>query len=93
MQIGHPITERRFTICYPSFEGCRLYSRHYRFGRRWHLLRSGRNGRRHWRGINLDAVPLKDKSLTAWEILLSESQERMLIALPPEKLTEAAGHA
>ena len=39
--------------------------------------------------INLDAVPLKDQSLTAWEILLSESQERMLMAVPPEKLDEA----
>jgi phosphoribosylformylglycinamidine synthase len=39
--------------------------------------------------IDLDAVPLKDKSLTAWEILLSESQERMLLAVPPEKVAEA----
>jgi phosphoribosylformylglycinamidine synthase len=39
--------------------------------------------------IDLDSVPLKDKSLTAWEILLSESQERMLLAVPPEKATEA----
>ena len=39
----------------------------------------------------LDAVPLKDKSLTAWEILLSESQERMLLAVPPEKMAEARG--
>ena len=39
--------------------------------------------------IDLDAVPLKDQSLTAWEILLSESQERMLMAVPPEKLEQA----
>jgi phosphoribosylformylglycinamidine synthase subunit PurSL len=39
--------------------------------------------------LNLDVVPLKDESLTAWEILLSESQERMLIAVPAEKLSEA----
>jgi phosphoribosylformylglycinamidine synthase len=39
--------------------------------------------------IDLDRVPLKDQSLTAWEILLSESQERMLMAIPPEKLEEA----
>jgi phosphoribosylformylglycinamidine synthase subunit PurSL len=39
--------------------------------------------------IDLDAVPLKDHSLTAWEILLSESQERMLMAVPPERLEEA----
>src|SRR3989475_4974938 len=39
--------------------------------------------------LDLDAVPLKDQSLTAWEVLLSESQERMLIAVPLEKLAEA----
>lgn len=39
--------------------------------------------------LDLDAVPLKDQSLTAWEILLSESQERMLVAVPPGKLAEA----
>jgi phosphoribosylformylglycinamidine synthase len=39
--------------------------------------------------IDLDVVPLKDTSLTAWEILLSESQERMLLAVPPEKVADA----
>ena len=34
-------------------------------------------------------MPLKDASLAAWEILLSESQERMLVAVPPDKLAEA----
>jgi len=41
--------------------------------------------------LDLDALLLKDQSLTAWEILLSESQERMLIVVPPEKLPEAQG--
>jgi phosphoribosylformylglycinamidine synthase subunit PurSL len=31
---------------------------------------------------------LKDRSLTAWEILLSESQERMLLCVAPENLAE-----
>jgi phosphoribosylformylglycinamidine synthase subunit PurSL len=39
--------------------------------------------------LDLDCVPLKDRSLTAWEILLSESQERMLLAVAPESLAEA----
>src|SRR5262249_19632362 len=38
----------------------------------------------------LDAVPLKDQSLAAWEILLSESQERMLLVVPAEKLSETS---
>ena len=34
--------------------------------------------------IHLDQVPLKDPRLCPWEILLSESQERMTFAVPPE---------
>ena len=35
--------------------------------------------------INLDKVPLRDKSMTPEQIMLSESQERMLIILNPKK--------
>lgn len=34
--------------------------------------------------INLDKVPLKQPGLSAWEILVSESQERMTISVKPE---------
>lgn len=36
--------------------------------------------------LNLDQVPLRDATMTAEEILLSESQERMLLICHPEKL-------
>jgi phosphoribosylformylglycinamidine synthase len=36
--------------------------------------------------LNTALVPLKTKGLAMWRILLSESQERMLLAVPPEKL-------
>jgi phosphoribosylformylglycinamidine synthase subunit PurSL len=36
--------------------------------------------------IDLDKVPLKHRSLAPWEIYISESQERMLITVPPENL-------
>lgn len=39
--------------------------------------------------LNLDVVPLKDPSLTAWEIMLSESQERMCAAVSADKVEEA----
>ncbi len=35
--------------------------------------------------IELDRCPLKYEGLAPWEILLSESQERMSLAVPPEK--------
>ena len=36
--------------------------------------------------IELDKVPLKHQGLAPWEIYISESQERMLITVPPENL-------
>ncbi|MBX6354937.1 MAG: hypothetical protein IRZ05_03660 [Micromonosporaceae bacterium] len=39
--------------------------------------------------INTALVPLKTSALPMWRILLSESQERMLLAVPAEKLDRA----
>jgi phosphoribosylformylglycinamidine synthase II len=38
--------------------------------------------------IELDKVPLKYDGLAPWEIYISESQERMLLTLPPENLAK-----
>jgi phosphoribosylformylglycinamidine synthase len=38
--------------------------------------------------INLEKAPLKYVGLDPWEILLSEAQERMTLAVPPEKIDE-----
>ncbi len=38
--------------------------------------------------IELEKCPLKYPGLDPWEILLSESQERMTLAVPPEKIHE-----
>ncbi|KRS12201.1 phosphoribosylformylglycinamidine synthase [Roseovarius atlanticus] len=39
--------------------------------------------------LNLDAVPQREANMTAYEMMLSESQERMLMVLRPEKESEA----
>ena len=39
--------------------------------------------------LDLDAVPVRETAMTAYEMMLSESQERMLMVLHPEKETEA----
>ena len=39
--------------------------------------------------INLDTVPLRDDSMTAYEIMLSESQERMLVVVEKGKEKDA----
>jgi phosphoribosylformylglycinamidine synthase len=41
--------------------------------------------------LNLDAVPVREDAMTAYEMMLSESQERMLMVLDPAK--EAAAKA
>ena len=38
--------------------------------------------------MHLDRAPLKYSGLQPWEILISEAQERMTMAVPPEKLGE-----
>ncbi len=39
--------------------------------------------------LQLDDVPQREENMTAYEMMLSESQERMLMVLRPEKETEA----
>ena len=39
--------------------------------------------------VRLDRVPLREPDLEPWEVMISESQERMLGVLPAERLPEA----
>ena len=89
VQIGHPITERRFTTAIPILRDHECIRTITDLGAGGISCAAGEMGADTGIEIDLDAVPLKDQSLTAWEILLSESQERMLMAVPPEKLEEA----
>ncbi|HSK96792.1 MAG TPA: phosphoribosylformylglycinamidine synthase subunit PurL, partial [Euzebyales bacterium] len=41
--------------------------------------------------VDLDRVPLREPSMDAWEILCSESQERMLALVAPEQVDEVVG--
>ena len=41
--------------------------------------------------LDLDKVPVREERMTAYEMMLSESQERMLMVLRPEKEKEAEG--
>ena len=90
VQIGHPITERRFTSAIPVLRDAGCLRSLTDLGAGGISCAVGEMGAETGVAISLDAVPLKDQSLTAWEILLSESQERMLLVVPPEKLAEAS---
>jgi len=89
VQIGHPITERKFTSAIPVLRDQECLRSITDLGAGGISCAVGEMGSETGVRIDLDAVPLKDKSLSAWEILLSESQERMLLAVPPEKVAEA----
>ena len=41
--------------------------------------------------LDLDKVPVREENMTPYEMMLSESQERMLMVLRPEKEAEARG--
>jgi phosphoribosylformylglycinamidine synthase subunit PurL len=41
--------------------------------------------------VDLDRVPLREQDMEAWEILCSESQERMLALVSPERLDDVLG--
>src|SRR5207247_4522654 len=89
VQIGHPITERRLASAIPALRDAGCIRSITDLGAGGLSCAAGEMGAGTGVRLNLDAVPLKDQSLTAWEILLSESQERMLMAVAPEKLSEA----
>ena len=89
VQIGHPVTERRFVTAIPVLRDAGCIRSITDLGAGGISCGAGEMGAEMGVALNLDAVPLKDQTLTAWEILLSESQERMLLAVAPGKLDEA----
>jgi phosphoribosylformylglycinamidine synthase len=89
VQIGHPITERKFTSAIPVLRDQECLRSITDLGAGGISCAVGEMAAETGVRIDLDIVPLKDRSLSAWEILLSESQERMLLAVPPEKVAEA----
>jgi phosphoribosylformylglycinamidine synthase len=89
VQIGHPITERKFTTVIPVLRDAGLIRSITDLGAGGISSAAGEMAEKTGVELDLDCVPLKDRSLTAWEILLSESQERMLLAVAPENLAQA----
>jgi phosphoribosylformylglycinamidine synthase subunit PurL len=41
--------------------------------------------------VDLDRVPLREEDMEAWEIMVSESQERMVAVVRPERLEDVLG--
>lgn len=86
VQIGLPIPERCFMTAIPELRDADCVRTITDLGAGGISCACGELGEKTGIEIHLEHVPLKDASLSESEILISESQERMLIVIIPEKL-------
>ncbi len=88
VQIGNPIVEKKVIDVLLQARDRRLYRRITDCGGGGLSSAVGEMAEETGVRVDLDKVPLKYAGLTYAEIWVSESQERMLIAVPPECLDE-----
>jgi phosphoribosylformylglycinamidine synthase II len=86
VQIGNPITEKAFleAVLVARDEG--LYTSITDCGAGGFSSAVGEMGADVGVEVDLSTAPLKYPGLRPWEIWLSEAQERMILAVPPENL-------
>jgi len=86
VQIGHPIEEKRMFDAILAARDEGLIRAITDCGAGGFSSAVGEMGSEIGARIALDRAPLKYPGLSPWEILLSESQERMVLAVAPERL-------
>ena len=90
VQIGDPITEKKVTDALLIARDARLYRGLTDCGAGGFSSAIGEmaveSGKRGGAQVDLKDAPLKMSDLDPWEIWLSESQERMVLAVPPKNL-------
>ena len=84
VQIGHPIHEKQAMEAVLRARDEKLYHAVTDCGAGGLSSAVGELGRTLGVNVQLDTVPLKYPGLRPWEIWLSEAQERMVLAVPPE---------
>jgi phosphoribosylformylglycinamidine synthase len=89
VQIGHPIEERKFMEVLPVLRDTDCLRAVTDLGAAGLSSAIGEMGSDTGILINLAWVPLKTEGMYPWEIWISESQERMLLCVPPEKCDHA----
>jgi phosphoribosylformylglycinamidine synthase len=87
VQIGNPIVEKKFMDVLLTARDRRLYRGVTDCGAGGLSSAVGEMGEETGVDVRLERVPLKYPGLAPWEIWLSESQERMVLAVPPENLS------
>jgi phosphoribosylformylglycinamidine synthase len=86
VQIGDPITEKKVIDVILQARDAGLYSGITDCGAGGLSSAVGEMGAESGVAVALDDVPLKYAGLQPWEIWISEAQERMVIAVPPQHL-------
>lgn len=86
VQIGDPITERKAMDAVMACADEDLFSAITDCGAGGFSSAVGEMAEGLGAIVNLEAAPLKYAGLAPWEIWISEAQERMVMAVPPEKL-------
>jgi phosphoribosylformylglycinamidine synthase len=84
VQIGHPIHEKQVLEAVLRARDERLYTAITDCGAGGLSSAVGEMGRELGARVQLADVPLKYPGLRPWEIWLSEAQERMVLAVPPD---------
>jgi phosphoribosylformylglycinamidine synthase subunit PurSL len=85
VQIGHAIMEKRCMDVLLQARDKNLYRAVTDCGAGGFSSAVGELGAETGVRVDLDKAPLKYEGLKPWEIWLSESQERMVLAVPPEQ--------
>ena len=88
VQIGNPITEKKIVDALMRARDRQLYRNITDCGAGGFSSAVGEMGQETGADVHLENIPLKYTALEPWEIWLSEAQERMVIAAPPENLDE-----
>lgn len=88
VQIGAPITEKKVADVVLQARDRQLYSAITDCGAGGFSSAIGEMGAEIGAAVELEKAPLKYQGLAPWEIWLSEAQERMVLAVPPEHLEE-----
>jgi phosphoribosylformylglycinamidine synthase len=88
VQIGNPIVQKNLLDVLLEARDRRLFRGVTDCGAGGLSSAVGEMGEHTGADVRLEKVPLKYEGLEPWEIWLSESQERMVLAVPPEKWAE-----
>ncbi|MEM2136983.1 MAG: AIR synthase-related protein, partial [Candidatus Methanomethylicia archaeon] len=86
VQIGNPIVEKKFQDVLLAVRDLNLYNSITDCGAGGFSSAIGEMGKELGAIVYLDKVPLKYEGLLPWEIFLSESQERMVLAVSEKNL-------